>query len=113
LFRSQTLIQAHALGIGLIGTNRQLTLQERAVAALDLLYQQTANAQGQFARESDTTAGLMERLSAAFQDAQAEIGEALVPAFNALLEALPGIIDGIRGLVPVFRSEERRVGKER
>lgn len=101
---NQTLIQAHALEIGLIDTNRQLTLQERAVAALDLLYQQTANAQGQFARESDTTAGLMERLSAAFQDAQAEIGEALVPAFNALLEALPGIIDGIRGLVPVFEA---------
>lgn len=101
---NQTLIQAHALEIGLIDTNRQLTLQERAVAALDLLYQQTANAQGQFARESDTTAGLMERLSAAFQDAQAEIGEALVPAFNSLLDALPGIIDGIRGLVPVIEA---------
>lgn len=101
---NQTLIQAHALEIGLIDTNRQLTLQERAVAALDLLYEQTANAQGQFARESDTTAGLMERLSAAFKDAQAEVGEALVPAFNSLLEALPGVIDGIRGLVPVIEA---------
>lgn len=101
---NQASIQAHALEIGLIPANRQLTIQERAVAALDLLYQQTTTSQGQFARESDTTAGLMERLSAAFQDAQAEIGEALVPAFNALLEALPGIIDGIRGIVPVIEA---------
>src|SRR5690606_24120252 len=46
----------------------------------------------------------MEWLSAAFQDAQAEIAEALVPAFNCLLGALPGIIDGIRGLVPVIEA---------
>lgn len=101
---NQTLIQAHALEIGLIDTNRQLTLQERAVAALDLLYQQTTNSQGQFARESGTTAGLMERLSAAFQDAQAEIGEALVPAFNSLLQSLPGIVEGIGALAPAFAA---------
>lgn len=94
-------IQAHALATGIIDTNRQLTIQERAVAALDLLYQQTTGAQGQFAREAGTTAGLMERLSAAFQDAQAEIGDALVPAVNELLSALPGLIDGLSAVAGV------------
>lgn len=94
-------IQAHALATGIIDTNRQLTIQERAVAALDLLYQQTTGAQGQFAREAGTTAGLMERLSAAFQDAQAEIGDALVPAVNELLRSLPGMIAGLSAVAEV------------
>lgn len=107
---NQTLLQAHALEQGIIDVNRPLTLQERTMSALSLLYEQTANAQGQFNRESDTTAGLMERLSAAFQDAQAEIGEALVPAFNALLDSLPGIIDGISALAPLFATLASSVG---
>lgn len=48
-------------------------------ATLALLTEQTADAQGQFAREGNTAAGAQERANAAWENAQASLGEALLP----------------------------------
>ncbi|MDZ7742978.1 MAG: hypothetical protein U5Q03_14900 [Bacteroidota bacterium] len=83
---NQTAIQARALEDGLAATVGEMTLQDKALASLSILTEQTANAQGQFAREADTTAGALERIKGQFQDFQAAAGEALIPA----VEPLPG-----------------------
>lgn len=48
-------------------------------ATLALLTEQTAAAQGQFGREADTAAGMQQRANAAWTDAQAALGEQLLP----------------------------------
>lgn len=101
---NEALIRAHAFETGLTDTNRQLSLQESAVASLSLLYEQTASAQGQFAREADTTAGALERQRAEFGNIQAEIGEALVPLFQTLLEMGPAIADIFRGMAGALEA---------
>jgi hypothetical protein len=51
-------------------------------ATLALLYEKTADAQGQALRESETFAGVTGRLDAAFKNLQAEMGEGLLPTLS-------------------------------
>lgn len=62
--------------------------QAKAQATLALLYDQTAAAQGTFARESDTLAGAQQRLQATWDDTQAKLGTAFLPAMTTLANTL-------------------------
>jgi hypothetical protein len=77
-------------------------------ATLTLLYEKTADAQGQAARESETYAGVTGALTAKFEDMQAQIGAALLPTlaeFSAWLQTPEGeaklqeIVDGIVDII--------------
>jgi hypothetical protein len=77
-------------------------------ATLTLLYQKTADAQGQSAREADSYAGVMGSLTAKFTDMQAEIGQALLPVLTEFSEwlqtpegeaKLQEIVDGIVAII--------------
>jgi type IV secretory pathway VirB2 component (pilin) len=72
-------------------------------ATLTLLYQKTTDAQGQAARESDTYAAKMAELNARMTDAQATIGDALLPALVLVsewfIDVLPDIQNFFEGLV--------------
>ena len=78
----------------------------KAQARVDLLFRQTADAQGAFGRESDTLAGKQQRAAAQWGDLQAKIGEAFLPALTKAMGfvsevALPAIdkfIDGANGM---------------
>lgn len=69
--------------------------QAEIQAGLALLFEKTADAQGQAARESDTYAAKMAELRAKMTDLQAEIGQALLPILIDLgewfLEVIPDI----------------------
>lgn len=106
---NQTAIANEALAQGLIKSSSELDLQTRAVVGLELLYRQTAAAQGQFAREADTTAGALERIRADFENARAEVGEALIPAFQSLLDLLPQIIEAFRDMAPAIQAISEQV----
>lgn len=78
----------------------------QAVATLELIYDQTANVQGQFSRESDTMAGRLAVAKAEFEELQATIGTELLPVvteavslfgdLTSVLESIPeGAKDGI------------------
>ncbi|MET0995454.1 MAG: hypothetical protein ABWY20_15840, partial [Mycobacterium sp.] len=56
----------------------------QAVAALDLVTEQTANSTGAFSREADTAAGAQQRLGAWWENTKAAIGERLLPIFEKL-----------------------------
>lgn len=99
---NETLVQAKALELGLADTTAELTLQDKTLARLKILWEQTANAQGQFNREADTTAGRLERIKADFANFTAEFGEQLIPAFESLLDAAPALVGAIEGLIPVI-----------
>lgn len=53
-------------------------------ATMDLIMKQSSGSAGNFAKEADTASGAQERQSAAFADAGAKLGEALLPAMTEL-----------------------------
>ncbi len=69
--------------------------QARAQAMLGLLMEQTASAQGQFGRETDTAAHKQQVATAKFNDAKEAIGMGLLPMFAELAQmgaSLAGVV---------------------
>lgn len=111
-------INAFALEEGMAASTSEIDLAVRAQAALRLIMERTANAQGQFARESETAAGVMSIARARAADLAAESGRNLTPALIALVdvvsrdvlpslaeageEVLPAVSDAIENLAPLL-----------
>lgn len=72
-------VAARVAAMGLSGLEGDAARAAETQATLALLTEQTAAAQGQFAREADTAAGSQQIATAAFEDAQAKLGEQLLP----------------------------------
>lgn len=73
-------LRQEALRQGLIKTTKDaLTPQQKVLAAQGLILKQTSLAQGDFARTSDGLANQQRILTAQFDDAQAKLGQALLP----------------------------------
>ncbi|AZS09771.1 tape measure protein [Arthrobacter phage Rozby] len=89
-------LKDEAMRQGLITTTKDaLTPQQKVLAAQALIFKQTADAQGDFARTSTSTANVAKTLSAESENLSAKIGGFLAPAFTAVrLKAL----DGVRGI---------------
>lgn len=73
---------------------------------LAMIYEQTADAAGTFARESDTLAGQQQRLTAEWENAQAKLGTALMPTLTELAKIAND------ELVPVLNEVIDQVGPE-
>lgn len=85
---TQAGINAYKAANGLDNLTGAADAQANSQAALALLYEQTAAAQGQFGRESDTLAGQQARLNATWENAQAALGTALLPLMTQLASIL-------------------------
>ena len=72
-------VNAKAVEMGLARTPDTVDDNARAQATLALITEQSADAQGQFARESGSAAGSMQIARAEMENASAEIGGALLP----------------------------------
>ncbi len=72
-----------------------LTDQEKAAARLAILFEQTADAEGQSAREADSHAGATARATAKMEDMQAQIGAKLLPITVKLTEVKLALINAI------------------
>lgn len=83
-------INLKAVELGLAESTTQVDGNARAQAALALITEQTANAQGQFGREANTAAGKEARLTAQLEDQRAKIGKGLLPVWTAVLDLLGG-----------------------
>lgn len=91
-----TQMRDEAMRMGLIKTTKEaLTPQQKVLAAQSLIFKQTTDAQGDFARTSKSTANVQKTLAAATENLRAKLGGFLAPAFTAVrLKAL----DGVRGI---------------
>lgn len=87
-----------AVELGLADNTAQVDLNARAQAALSIIFERTADAQGQFARESDTAAGRLARNTATFKDLKAEIGQGVLPALNAVLGGVNNVLGAFSSL---------------
>ena len=83
-------IAAQKAKMGLSGLTGEADKQATTQATLALLTQQTASAQGAFAREASTAAGAQQRAQAAIIDAGAALGEVLLPVVAAAAAGLQG-----------------------
>lgn len=82
--------------------------QAKAQARLDILFRQTADAQGTFGRESDTLAGKQQRAGAMWEDLKTKIGEKFLPAASG---AMGWLMDkGIPGFERFASVAESSIG---
>ena len=84
----QSEVQAFALRDGIIAVGEQMTETQKVQARYGLLLESTAKTAGDFANTSDGLANSQRILKARFTDLQAEIGQALLPAFTDLFKAV-------------------------
>lgn len=95
-------VNAKAVELGLAKSTTAVDENAKAQATLALIMEQSADAQGQFAREADTLAGKQQRLTARFEDFKAEIGAELAPLVVDVMDAISGLggaMDGVTDAV--------------
>ena len=85
---SDAALRDEALSMGLEVSTGALSAQTKILAAQSLIYKQTGDAQGDFARTSDGLANSSRVLKAQMADLQVSIGQALLPAVQAILPVL-------------------------
>ncbi|UVJ40241.1 hypothetical protein [Arthrobacter sp. CJ23] len=82
--------------MGLSGLTGEAEKAARTQAILALVNQQSADATGNFAKESGTAAGAQQIANAKWEDARATLGEALLPAMTAISSTLSGMAGWIK-----------------
>ena len=105
-----------ALELGIVSTTKNaLTPQQKVLAAQELIFRQTGDAQGDFARTSDGLANSQRILAAQLDNVKTTIGTALLPIASDLFgEFSKRLIPAVEGFARTFRDDlipylERRV----
>lgn len=91
-------VEQQALAMGLAGTSKELTAQDKAMATYTLLMQGAGKAQGDFARTSDGLANQQRILKAQLQDLSAELGNALIPMLTRAGSVIIPVVTGVSDL---------------
>jgi hypothetical protein len=104
-------LKQEALALGLINTtNQALTPQQKVLAAQSAIFKQSSDAQGDFARTSDSLANQQRILKAELENTAIEIGQKLLPvavdfakfANDTLVPALKGVLDVLLPVLEVL-----------
>jgi hypothetical protein len=104
-------VNAKALELGLAATSGEITEAAKVQARYALILEQTATAQGDFARTADGIANRQRTLAGEFENTRAAVGEALLPAFEQLLDIAPQLISAIEdGIVPALATMSTAIG---
>lgn len=103
-------INARLAADGLSNLEGEAKKQAEAQAALALLFGQTADITGQFAREADTTAGALARMRAQSENLSAELGTKLLPVANDMLDSAGGLLDTFSAMPEPVKSLTVQVG---
>jgi hypothetical protein len=85
-------VEQEAQRLGLVKAGETMTDHARIMATQSLIYQQTGQAAGDFARTSDSVGNTQKRIAAETENAQAALGEKLAPAYLAVLNALNPLV---------------------
>ena len=92
-------MRAKALEMGIYDGNGSLTAQQKILAANALIFEQTSDAQGDFARTSDGLANQQRILSARIENVKARLGTALLPIALKVAGAFSTFIEKVAPLV--------------
>lgn len=97
---NDALIKTKALEMGLMGEGEQLTLQAKQAATLALIYEQTAAAQGQAAREAEGASGSFRTLTTELKNLGADLGQILLPAVTEVVQHISQLVQKFSELSP-------------
>lgn len=90
---NEATLKAQAMKMGLIATTKgALDPATKAQAAYALILEQTTTAQGDFVRTSDGLANQQRILNAEWENAQAGLGQALLPAMTKAVDVLNNML---------------------
>ncbi len=81
---NEATLKAEAMRLGLSDGKGVLDANAKAQAAYSIIMRQTSDAQGDYARTADSLANRQRTLSALFEDAKSQIGQALLPTMKEL-----------------------------
>lgn len=104
-------MRQEALRLGLIKTTSEaLTPQNKVLAAQELIFKQTKDAQGDFARTSDGLANSQRILEAEFQNSKAALGQNLLPAMQGATQTAADLLAKFNALPPSMQQAIIYVG---
>jgi len=78
---NDTTLKAAATELGIYSGNKALTAQQKVLAAQKVIFDQTADAQGDFSRTSTGLAAQQKILGATLENIQTNLGQAFLPIF--------------------------------
>jgi phage-related protein len=107
---SETAVQAKAMQMGLADANGELTTGALVQARMAMIIEQSGNAMGQFARESDSLAAQQKITQAQFSNLKAELGTRLLPVMLTVMGAIQKMIDWFSNLSPGVQNTILAIG---
>lgn len=93
-------VDAEAAALGFKKVAGEFDSTAKTAARLSLIMAQTDAVANDFANTSDSLANAQRINAAEMENVRAEIGEELLPVFEALVEATPTLVEGLRDMVP-------------
>lgn len=97
---NDALVKTRALELGLIRQGEEMSLSAKQAATLSLIYEQTAAAQGQAAREADGASGSIRAFQTEIANLSTEIGSVLLPVITPMISTLKEVVQSFRSLSP-------------
>lgn len=107
---NEATIKTKALEMGLIKEGEQLDLASKQAATLALIMEQTADAQGQAAREADGGSGALRAFTTELKNVTGELGEQLLPILTPFISNLKDIIKRFGELSPETKENIVKIG---
>jgi hypothetical protein len=99
---NETAVQAELMKKGLNKLTGAALEQAKAQARIEIITRQSSDAMGKFASESDTLQGQQQRLNAQWEDAKAQLGQALLPALTNIVGAMRDGVDAALAIAHAF-----------
>lgn len=97
VFLSEARVKAEAYASGIAKAGSKLTEGQKVQARYNLILKDTAKAQGDFARTSDSLANSTRRIGALIENASANIGRLFLPVVEGATNALADFIEEFSG----------------
>lgn len=95
---------AKAMELGLADASGEVSEAAKVQARYALILEQTATAQGDVARTSDSIANQQRAVTAEFENFRRDVGEGLVGLYATLLDLAPGVLESLENLIPALES---------
>ncbi|MRI80705.1 phage tail tape measure protein [Aerococcaceae bacterium DSM 109653] len=97
---NEALVKTKALEMGLSDGTGELTLQAKQAATLALIMEQTADAQGQAAREAEGASGSMKALVTELKNLSTELGLQELPIITPFIQKMRDLVATFREMTP-------------
>lgn len=99
---SEANLNAYALAQGIDKTTKEMTESEKAVLRYNYILENTAIAQGDVARSSDSFANTQRALELAVKDLGAAFGGEMLPALSSVTSTITSIVSSFTGFVTLI-----------